>query len=347
MKYGPVTVAVTADVYFQAYINGIFDRHSSGVVNHAVVLVGWDDDRNCWLLRNSWGTDWGIDGHMCIKYGTSSVGHSAAYVIYNEPQPSPYGSFSLQPGTALQETGPNQRLLLASNNDLFFIAQSGTGSHSTEVHVLSAASMYQQFIEHTGTPLHETDESFQFALAQNRDLFIIKQRATGTKRTELHVLSAASRYQRYILQLGTALGETGSTVKFLVASNRDLFAILQSQTGTGTTEVHVLSAVSQYQRFIMQTGTALHPTDSTFQFALAPNRDLYVIKQSRTGTQSTEVHVLSSASNYRQFSLHTGTALQETGSSVQFQLSARKQLYTFLQRNTGTHTTEVHVLNAA
>jgi hypothetical protein len=51
-------------------------------------------------------------------------------------------------------------------------------------------------------------------------------------------------------------------------------------------------------RFILQTGTALHETDQTFDFAVTDwNRDgtpdLVAIKKSNTGIHSTEVHVLS------------------------------------------------------
>ncbi len=54
---------------------------------------------------------------------------------------------------------------------------------------------------------------------------------------------------------------------------------------------------SNFQRFVLQTGTALHETDATFDFGLADwNRDgapdLVTVKKSNTGTNSTEVHIL-------------------------------------------------------
>jgi C1A family cysteine protease len=56
--------------------------------NHAVVLVGWDDDQphagggtGCWIVKNSWGTAWGSDcgsggeaGYFHIAYGSASIG---------------------------------------------------------------------------------------------------------------------------------------------------------------------------------------------------------------------------------------------------------------------------------
>ena len=99
-------------------------------------------------------------------------------------------------------------------------------------------------------------------------------------------------YEVFSLQTGTALHPTDQTFEFAVAPNRDVFAIKKSNTGTGTTEIHVLSAASGYKNFSLQTGTALHPTDQTFEFAVPPNRDVFAIKKSNAGTGTTEIHVL-------------------------------------------------------
>lgn len=83
-KYGPVAGAVTATSAFIAYSSGTFDENSSARINHAIVLVGWDDSRNAWLLRNSWGTNWGEGGYMWIEYGSNNVGAYAAWAMVAE-----------------------------------------------------------------------------------------------------------------------------------------------------------------------------------------------------------------------------------------------------------------------
>ena len=91
-KYGALTVAVTATPSFIAYSGGVFDERSSAQVNHAVTLVGWDDSRGAWLLRNSWGTNWGEGGYMWIEYGSNSVGAYAAWAMVAEDQNAKAGS---------------------------------------------------------------------------------------------------------------------------------------------------------------------------------------------------------------------------------------------------------------
>jgi hypothetical protein len=61
--HGPIVVAVKATPLFKFYKSGVFNEYAQGRdtadVNHAVLLTGWDDDAKSWIIKNSWGTDWG------------------------------------------------------------------------------------------------------------------------------------------------------------------------------------------------------------------------------------------------------------------------------------------------
>ncbi len=92
MTYGVVDVAVNAGNAFQAYSGGIYQDSNTACsgspcdyteTNHAVALVGWDDADGVWILRNSWGTGWGENGYMRIKYTSAVVACEATYLVYN------------------------------------------------------------------------------------------------------------------------------------------------------------------------------------------------------------------------------------------------------------------------
>ncbi|HWB80926.1 MAG TPA: C1 family peptidase [Nannocystaceae bacterium] len=53
---------------------------------HMVLLVGWDDDRGAWLMRNSWGTNWADDGYGWIAYGSNKIGMGAAWAAMATPE---------------------------------------------------------------------------------------------------------------------------------------------------------------------------------------------------------------------------------------------------------------------
>jgi cathepsin L len=78
--HGAVSVTVRATNLFQAYTSGVFDESAPGSINHAVTLIGWDDSKQAWLLKNSWGPGWGDNGYMWIKYTSNNVGYAAAWV---------------------------------------------------------------------------------------------------------------------------------------------------------------------------------------------------------------------------------------------------------------------------
>ncbi|MBI5894824.1 MAG: hypothetical protein HZB24_02010, partial [Desulfobacterales bacterium] len=76
---GPLAVAVCVDSAFQNYTGGVFTGGFWGcyTVNHDVLLVGWDDNSSCWIMRNSWGSAWGESGYMRIRYGVGKIGAAA------------------------------------------------------------------------------------------------------------------------------------------------------------------------------------------------------------------------------------------------------------------------------
>eukprot|EP00913_Durusdinium_trenchii_P009010 g8476.t1 len=65
-ELGPVAVSVAANNWFN-YYNGVFDD-CDNIVNHAVTLYGYGKQGadKYWLVKNSWGPDWGENGFIRI-----------------------------------------------------------------------------------------------------------------------------------------------------------------------------------------------------------------------------------------------------------------------------------------
>lgn len=92
--YGPITSGVCVGSGFYGYTGGVFsgDDDCGGYTNHQIILVGWDDATGSWILRNSWGSYWGENGYMRIKYHTpldphSRVGEGTSWVLAENVAP--------------------------------------------------------------------------------------------------------------------------------------------------------------------------------------------------------------------------------------------------------------------
>lgn len=65
----PISVGIAAGQEFHNYGSGIYDGSCYPKLNHAVTVIGYgtsEDGVKYWLLKNSWGTDWGEQGYMRI-----------------------------------------------------------------------------------------------------------------------------------------------------------------------------------------------------------------------------------------------------------------------------------------
>jgi len=80
---GPVSVAIEADSEaFQFYSSGVFDDATCGTqLDHGVVAVGYGQDSRgvkYWIVRNSWGVEWGDQGYIKIVRGKNMCGINMA-----------------------------------------------------------------------------------------------------------------------------------------------------------------------------------------------------------------------------------------------------------------------------
>ena len=99
--YGPVFVGLYAgyndawEYEFEAYDGSYTLNYTGGAkyANHAGLIIGWDDSlayyggKGAWIIKNSWGTDWGgacgygdEKGYYTLAYGSAQVGQAASFL---------------------------------------------------------------------------------------------------------------------------------------------------------------------------------------------------------------------------------------------------------------------------
>lgn len=67
IKYGPLSVTMEW-VGVDQGTGWIMCNHQQGTYTHAVVLVGYNEVQNYWIIKNSWGADFGEGGYGYVYF---------------------------------------------------------------------------------------------------------------------------------------------------------------------------------------------------------------------------------------------------------------------------------------
>jgi len=88
----PVSVGIQADSsIFRYYTGGIITDKNCGIkLNHGVLVVGYGEEKGqkYWLVKNSWGTDWGEKGYVRIARNDSSNDDGVCGIALQASYPS-------------------------------------------------------------------------------------------------------------------------------------------------------------------------------------------------------------------------------------------------------------------
>ena len=75
---GPISGSICVTPEFEAYTGGVFkDTTGCTSLDHSISIAGYGTDPehgDYWVIRNSWGTDWGENGYVYVAYGSNVCG---------------------------------------------------------------------------------------------------------------------------------------------------------------------------------------------------------------------------------------------------------------------------------
>lgn len=97
LQKGPVVTTLSVYSDFISYGGGVY-KHTTGdyLGGHAISIIGYDDATRSFIIRNSWGEEWGEGGFGRVSYDDSSgVGHET----WLFEMPSMMGGVSLESPT--------------------------------------------------------------------------------------------------------------------------------------------------------------------------------------------------------------------------------------------------------
>ncbi len=85
-QYGPIAVGIHANNDFSHYKQGIFDSNCEDRITHAVVVVGYGHDKpsnkDYWIIKNSWGENWGENGYIRMRRNNNNMCSIASYAFW-------------------------------------------------------------------------------------------------------------------------------------------------------------------------------------------------------------------------------------------------------------------------
>jgi hypothetical protein len=110
-QVGPLAVCFAVYNDFFAYSSGVYHRlndpNNTLAGYHCVLIVGYDDVQNAWIVKNSWGTGWGESGYAYIGYGEADI-DTWSKIGLQDTNPDPWTKRRIHNGS-MYESGDGGR----------------------------------------------------------------------------------------------------------------------------------------------------------------------------------------------------------------------------------------------
>jgi len=293
ITFGPLVT--TMDVYsdFYNYYGGVY-KHVTGTLQggHAILIVGYDDVGQYFIVKNSWGSGWGESGYFRIAYSElNSVVSFGDWTIayYTDTTPpsikvtTPNGSESWEAGTTktiqwsytgnpgstvridLYKTGALQSTIASSVS----VGSGGSGSYSWKIPSTQLpGSDYQIKVTSTTNAVYSdtSDNNFAITAPVTPSITVTAPNNGGTWKvnTTLQIswnyTGSPGTYVKIELMKGTSVVKTISSRASIGTSGSGSYTwkIPKNQT-TGT----------DYRVRITSTSNSLYTDKSDFSFSIS------------------------------------------------------------------------------
>lgn len=137
-RHGAIVTSLKATRNFKRITgSNTFSEKTTQETDHIIAIIGWDDARSAWLIKNSWGTDWGDKGYAWIDYKSIGIGTSAFWVdaqIDNQLQPenknTGIGNFTITDALSSDQTYEEVYLTINNTTQVFSIGAGRQGLKS-------------------------------------------------------------------------------------------------------------------------------------------------------------------------------------------------------------------------
>ena len=92
LTHNVVSVAIRAENDdFRAYTGGVIDGDGCGIdLDHGVLVVGYDAKEDAWIIKNSWGENWGEEGFVRIRrregLGVCGINQENSQAVYEDKE---------------------------------------------------------------------------------------------------------------------------------------------------------------------------------------------------------------------------------------------------------------------
>lgn len=163
---GPILAAFTVYSDFYSYTSGVYQHVSGGTVGgHAVRVLGWgvENGVNYWLVANSWGTSWGLNGFFKYIQGTNEGGFEInMYAAISTTTPTPMPNPTPTPSPSSSST---PRPVASSTGATHHVSSSSSSSSAPRPVVRSSSSSAAPQPQPTPTPQPIPDAIKQYICA--------------------------------------------------------------------------------------------------------------------------------------------------------------------------------------